>query len=816
MHYVGKGSGRGGYYDDFTTDSNSFNPVGGKGQGKGGRGGGFPSSAPLPPSTASPAPPLPPTPRPVSGSATAAEYHGGYVASYGPAPGFSTAQWGTGPGVHAGGQGFAAHGMTEVPIYPQDSQQIFQHQAGAHRSAMPPEYSNVYPPQAYQQEVAQHRQGGVPPHMVPQGAYGYTMANAGANPYQPGMQPALIPMGGAPLPPMPHPSHGGCYDGRIYDGAPPLPSGAHPNFARGNPPPIPPPQSFHYPKGGGAKGKGGKGAGGKGKGKGKGGGRMSKKAMQMAEVYRCAACRVDCSGEVSFVQHCQGKAHAAKAGFVGFAGLLPNDMNVVPHLSQDAINAAAVSVQMQKKERARQEKEDAKVVRVGISAENEQLLRSALQRSVSEDQLAAAEETAQAATDHLFHTSVSLQRLASGMSEMQLAGGPQLAATGALLEEEGGWWSTESPSAGLPGAAIPGAGLPGGASTMLPDRPSHHHAASYHDLGMSAPLPSAEALLDGRVLAPPLPNAYPVDAPAPRGTSQLRTNVANDANGVPGAAPPPLPRRGSLLSPPTPIPGGGPMMHERQNLPIFSFKQQVLDMIETNQVSVVEGETGCGKTTQVPQYLLETAAEEGRICNIICTQPRRISAMGVAERVAAERGEPLGRTVGYTIRLENCVSAATRLLFCTTGILLRRLEEESALDDVTHVFVDEVHERSMESDFLLMVLRDLLQRRPALRLVLMSATVDARMFNAYFGSAQSVCVPGRIFPVTELYLEDALELTGHRVHTTAEWARSKPGVRKSQAGPRAARYLLWCACWWSDREQAEEVRGINRLFRAPC
>ena len=118
--------------------------------------------------------------------------------------------------------------------------------------------------------------------------------------------------------------------------------------------------------------------------------------------------------------------------------------------------------------------------------------------------------------------------------------------------------------------------------------------------------------------------------------------------------------------------------------------------------------TGCGKSTQVPQYILDdwmVNASENRHCNIVCTQPRRISAMGVAERVAAERNEKVGNVVGYQIRLESKTSAMTRLLFCTTGILLRRLESDTELGLVTHVIVDEVHERSEESDFLLMILK---------------------------------------------------------------------------------------------------------------
>ncbi|KAG5229835.1 ATP-dependent RNA helicase [Salix suchowensis] len=160
-------------------------------------------------------------------------------------------------------------------------------------------------------------------------------------------------------------------------------------------------------------------------------------------------------------------------------------------------------------------------------------------------------------------------------------------------------------------------------------------------------------------------------------------------------------------------------------------------------VIVVSGETGCGKTTQLPQYILEYEIEaaRGAACSIICTQPRRISAMSVSERVAAERGEKLGESVGYKVRLEGMRGRDTRLLFCTTGILLRRLLLDRDLKGVTHVIVDEIHERGMNEDFLLIVLRDLLPRRPELRLILMSATLNADLFSSYFGGAPAIHIP---------------------------------------------------------------------------
>ncbi|KAI0155426.1 P-loop containing nucleoside triphosphate hydrolase protein [Hypoxylon sp. FL1284] len=209
------------------------------------------------------------------------------------------------------------------------------------------------------------------------------------------------------------------------------------------------------------------------------------------------------------------------------------------------------------------------------------------------------------------------------------------------------------------------------------------------------------------------------------------------------------------------------MLQSRMHLPMWHFRNQVLSAVEREQVVIVCGETGCGKSTQVPSFLLEHQLSQGRPCKIYCTEPRRISAISLARRVSEELGEgrnDLGTSrslVGYSIRLEANTSKETRLVYATTGIVMRMLEGSNELREITHLVLDEVHERSIDSDFLLIVLKKLLLRRKDLKVVLMSATVDAERFSNYLGRAPVLNVPGRTFPVQVKYLEDALETTGY-------------------------------------------------------
>uniref|UniRef100_A0A4W4GI73 RNA helicase n=1 Tax=Electrophorus electricus TaxID=8005 RepID=A0A4W4GI73_ELEEL len=200
----------------------------------------------------------------------------------------------------------------------------------------------------------------------------------------------------------------------------------------------------------------------------------------------------------------------------------------------------------------------------------------------------------------------------------------------------------------------------------------------------------------------------------------------------------------------------------RRALPVFERHEEIVATIKENQVVLVVGETGSGKTTQIPQFLLDDCSRKGIPCRIFCTQPRRLAAIAVAERVAAERGETVGQTVGYQIRLESRVSPKTLLTFCTSGVLLRTLMAgDATLSTVTHVIVDEVHERDGLTDFLLIKLRDMLQKMPSLKLILSSAALDINLFIRYFGDCPIIYIKGQPHEVKQLFLEDILRTTGY-------------------------------------------------------
>jgi len=211
----------------------------------------------------------------------------------------------------------------------------------------------------------------------------------------------------------------------------------------------------------------------------------------------------------------------------------------------------------------------------------------------------------------------------------------------------------------------------------------------------------------------------------------------------------------------------------RESLPMASYRSDILETLTNNPVTILCAETGAGKSTQCAQYILEQALLDGHgdAVNIICTQPRRVAATSLAERVSDEMCENLGKMVGYQIRMESKRSAQTKLLFCTTGVILRRLQDDPTLTGITHVIVDEVHERQQQIDVLLIILRQLLQTtRPDLKVVLMSATMETDLFRSFFHGAPMISVPGRTFPVSSYYLEDLLDATDHIIDEGSRYA----------------------------------------------
>lgn len=172
--------------------------------------------------------------------------------------------------------------------------------------------------------------------------------------------------------------------------------------------------------------------------------------------------------------------------------------------------------------------------------------------------------------------------------------------------------------------------------------------------------------------------------------------------------------------------------------------------------------TGCGKTTQIPQFILDQAVEDGNgsKTKIVCTQPRRISAISVAERIAYERAERLGKSVGYQVRLEKLLCRDYgSIFFCTTGILLQYMQSDPALSDFSHIVLDEIHERTTESDFIITLLKQVIPKRPDLKVILMSATLNAEQFSKYYERCPIIHIPGFTYPVSKFYLEDIIEIT---------------------------------------------------------
>ncbi|CAG9770467.1 unnamed protein product [Ceutorhynchus assimilis] len=210
----------------------------------------------------------------------------------------------------------------------------------------------------------------------------------------------------------------------------------------------------------------------------------------------------------------------------------------------------------------------------------------------------------------------------------------------------------------------------------------------------------------------------------------------------------------------------------KKSLPIFPFKDDLMQAVREHQVLIIEGETGSGKTTQIPQYLHEAGfTEDGK--KIGCTQPRRVAAMSVAARVAQEMGVKLGNEVGYAIRFEDCTSERTIIKYMTDGTLHREFLSEPDLQSYSVMIIDEAHERTLHTDILFGLVKDIARFRPDLKLLISSATLDAQKFSEFFDEAPIFRIPGRRFPVDIYYTKapeadyvDACVISVLQIHVT--------------------------------------------------
>eukprot|EP00667_Euglena_gracilis_P000506 EG_transcript_505 len=259
---------------------------------------------------------------------------------------------------------------------------------------------------------------------------------------------------------------------------------------------------------------------------------------------------------------------------------------------------------------------------------------------------------------------------------------------------------------------------------------------------------------------------------------------------------------------------------QRRSLPIRRHREEILAALAQHRVVILDGPTGSGKSTQVPQYILDSGLLTPQNPVVIVTQPRRLAAVSLAQRVAQERGQAVGEEVGYQVRFAGAMGRDTRLVFMTSGILLRRLQDDPGLKGVGCIIVDEVHERTLDVDFILLLMKQaLLAGQTRARLVVMSATLQANVFAEYFapvlaqdrqraaaGAGTTLSVPntvhfeGRTYPVRDFYLEDALAWTGYRLDGKGNCVPGGPAA--VDCAPTLQR--------WLSRAAREAVEGASR------
>lgn len=216
------------------------------------------------------------------------------------------------------------------------------------------------------------------------------------------------------------------------------------------------------------------------------------------------------------------------------------------------------------------------------------------------------------------------------------------------------------------------------------------------------------------------------------------------------------------------------ILQTRLRLPVYEARDRLLSAVRDNNVVVLEGETGSGKTTQVPQFLVEAGYASNNL-QVCCTQPRRVAAISVARRVAQEMDVELGKQVGYTVRFDDMTCRATLLRYVTDGMLLREAMTDNDFSSYSVIILDEAHERTLSTDILMGVLKSAIQRRSELRIIVMSATLDTEKFQKYFNDAPLLKVPGRMHPV-EIYYSNEPEANyvDASVRTALELCEKEP------------------------------------------
>ncbi|KAM5128959.1 ATP-dependent RNA helicase TDRD9 isoform 2-T2 [Mantella aurantiaca] len=254
-------------------------------------------------------------------------------------------------------------------------------------------------------------------------------------------------------------------------------------------------------------------------------------------------------------------------------------------------------------------------------------------------------------------------------------------------------------------------------------------------------------------------------------------------------------------------------------LPILKSREELITLIEYNSVVIIHGATGSGKSTQLPQYILDHHLQHSAYCNIVVTQPRKIAACSIATWISKERKWPLSSLIGYQVGLEKKATSDTRLIYMTTGVLLQKIVCAKSLAEFTHIFIDEVHERTEEMDFLLMIVRRLLRTNSRMvKVILMSATINCREFADYFAMpilnrlvpAYIFNVEGKPYDIEVSYLEDLTYIPRLKLDAAVQ-TFEEPAVSKEMFNIATTLIQLF-----DDMEKEERQKsGLSRLNSDP-